>query len=237
MPGEIRMKICLLTYDAPHQKTSQVFLGLWNAGVRDVDFLLTPFKQRPKREVLFSHRPDQFTGPDPKSLAKRFGRELHSYSEWHRLVDQYDHFVVCGSNLIEADFANSGKILNAHAGLIPCARGLDSFKWAILKGYPLGNTLHVIDSGVDAGRVLAHLPTPVFEEDDLTTLARRHYDNEIWMLANFLNLMSGPTIEGLKENEPTKRMPKEIESQMVQAFDSYKRAASTVMAEFSNCST
>lgn len=215
------LKICLLTYDTLHKKTAQVFMGLHNRGFRQIGLLLMPFVRRPEREVLFPHRPPQFEGaPDPRSLAALSGGKIHAYDSWREALDDYDHFIVCGSNLIEADFANSGKVLNVHAGLIPSVRGLDSFKWAILNGELLGNTLHVIDAEADAGRTLAHLPTPVFAEDDLRTLADRHYENEIWMLCNFDRLEG--SILDLPRKDPTKRMPIHVEGEMVRAFDAYK---------------
>lgn len=217
------MKICLLSYDTPHLKTAQVLMGLHNRGMRNIDLLLMPFTKRPERAVVFNHRPRQFEGPDPRSLAALSGGAVHPYDRWPELLGHYDHFIVCGSNIIEAAFANSGKILNGHAGLIPSVRGLDSFKWAILKDLPLGNTLHRIDEKADAGEVIHHLPTPVFAEDDLETLARRHYENEIWMLTNFDRLIAAPSLmTDLPELDATMRMSAAKEAEMVSHFARYR---------------
>lgn len=62
-------RLCLLSYDTPHLKTAQVAMGLHNRGFRNIDFLLMPFTRRPERPVAFPHRPPQFEGPDPRSLA------------------------------------------------------------------------------------------------------------------------------------------------------------------------
>jgi phosphoribosylglycinamide formyltransferase 1 len=220
--GDLPVKICLLSYDAPHLKTAQVMMGLHNRDYRNVDLMLMPFVPRPERPVAFKHRPPQFQGPDPRSLTAFNGGRVLPYEDWPRVLTEYDWFIVCGSNIIEPDFANSGKILNVHAGLIPSVRGLDSFKWAILNHYPLGNTLHKIDDQADAGEVIYHLSTPVFPEDDLHTLATRHYENEIWMLTNFDRLISNPTLLELPTNAPTMRMPIEKEADMLRAFDGYK---------------
>ncbi|MCF6271813.1 MAG: hypothetical protein L3J37_01295 [Rhodobacteraceae bacterium] len=216
------MKICLLSYDAPHLKTAQVFMALYNRGFRNIDLLLMPFVKRPERAVAFKHRPPQFEGADPRSLAAFSGGIVVEYSEWRNVLNDYDWFLVCGSNLIEADFANSGRILNVHAGLIPSVRGLDSFKWAILHNMPLGNTLHKINELADAGEVLFHLPTPVFPEDDLATLARRHYENEIWMLTNFDILLDKLEVLDLPENDATMRMSIDNEALMLRAFYKFK---------------
>lgn len=217
------MKICLLTYEVPHLKTAQIFMGLHNRRFGPVDLLLMPFSMREKREVLFSHRPEQFLGPSPRQLSALSGGTIYPYADWPVLVDKYDYFLVCGSNLIEAEFANSGKILNVHSGLIPAVRGLDAFKWTILDQQPLGNTLHYIDERADAGKIIASKNTPVFAEDTLSSLAVRHYENEIWMATHFDLLIqeSAPYVQ-LPEREAARRMSTVKESEMIKSFDGYK---------------
>lgn len=216
------MRICLLTYDTAHLKTSQVFHALLNRGLQEVDFMAMPFTARPARGVLLQHRPKQFNGPLSRSIAEGQGRAFLDYENWREHLEVYDHFIVCGSNLIDREFANSGKILNVHSGLIPAARGLDSFKWAILRGLPMGNTLHQVDEFADAGVVLAHLRTPLYHGDTLASFASRHYENEIWMLGNFDRLMSAGKIEPFELNEATMRMPMAREEHLPAAFERYK---------------
>ena len=45
-------------------------------------------------------------------------------------------------------------ILNAHLALLPEIRGMSSPEWSLLRGVPLGVTIHFMDSGVDTGPVL-----------------------------------------------------------------------------------
>jgi Formyl transferase len=52
------------------------------------------------------------------------------------------------------DFFRLG-ILNAHMGLLPAFRGVNVAEWAALEGAPVGCTVHLIDSGVDTGPILA----------------------------------------------------------------------------------
>lgn len=218
------MKICLLTYDVPHLKTAQIFMGLFNRGLGPVDLLLMPFSMREKREVLFSHRPEQFLGPSPQHLSNLGGGAVYPYADWPDMVEKYDYFLVCGSNLIEAEFANTGKIVNVHSGLIPAVRGLDAFKWAILDQQPLGNTLHCIDERADAGKIIALKKTPVFAEDTLSSLAVRHYEIEIWMATHFdLLIQESPSPFQLPEREAARRMSTLREAEMLQAFDAYKK--------------
>lgn len=157
----------------------------------------------------------------PRSIAARYGLTVYEYEGREKALES-DWLIVCGANILEPAFANSGKIINAHAGLIPASRGLDSFEWAILRELLLGNTLHVIDEQADAGRVLHHLDTPVYPEDDMATLARRHYQNEIWLLQNFDRFIEGGCIRDMAVNAPTMRMPTDVEPKMLRAFDAYK---------------
>lgn len=216
------MKIALLTYDVEHLKTTQVFMGLHNAGDHEISFLSVPFEMRPAREVVFAHRPFQFTGVKTRDLARAFGCNYYDYDAREEVLDTHDYLIVCGANILEPKFANSGKILNGHAGIIPHVRGLDSFKWAILDGRVIGNTLHIIDERADFGEVLHQIKTPLFKSDTLEEFAARHYDNEIWMLTHFDRFIKGGTVLDLPENKARMRMPMAKEEMMVAAFDDYK---------------
>jgi len=46
-------------------------------------------------------------------------------------------------------------VLNAHMGLLPAYRGMNVAEWAALDGAPVGCTVHLIDTGIDTGPILA----------------------------------------------------------------------------------
>jgi folate-dependent phosphoribosylglycinamide formyltransferase PurN len=46
-------------------------------------------------------------------------------------------------------------VLNAHMGLLPAYRGMNVAEWAALEGTPVGCTVHLIDTGIDTGPILA----------------------------------------------------------------------------------
>ena len=52
-------------------------------------------------------------------------------------------------------------LLNLHNGLLPNIRGLDSPAWSIVTDTVCGSTLHVIEPGVDRGRVLSRVSTDI----------------------------------------------------------------------------
>jgi phosphoribosylglycinamide formyltransferase 1 len=217
------MKICLLTYDTAHKKTIEVFHGLNNLQKYDISFLEVPFFPRPERKVLFRHRPQQFEGLKTRQIAEAYKFPFIHYDNRETALANNDYLIVCGANILEEKFAKSGKIINGHAGLIPSVRGLDSFKWAITDMKPIGNTLHIIDEEADSGQVLSHLRTPLYSNDDLSSFAARHYQNEIWLLTNFEWFLKNRNVLNLETTAPRKRMSMQREKVMVAQFESYKR--------------
>lgn len=46
-------------------------------------------------------------------------------------------------------------VMNSHLGMLPQVRGMSTPEWSLLKGIPIGVTIHYIDAGVDTGPILA----------------------------------------------------------------------------------
>lgn len=44
--------------------------------------------------------------------------------------------------------------LNAHYGLLPEFRGMHVIEWSVLRGTPVGVTVHLVDEGIDTGAIL-----------------------------------------------------------------------------------
>jgi methionyl-tRNA formyltransferase len=64
-------------------------------------------------------------------------------------------------------------IANIHPSLLPAGRGAHPNAWAIATGEPAGATLHLIDSGVDTGPILAQRPVAVDPADTALDLYER----------------------------------------------------------------
>ena len=173
------MQIGILTYDCPHLKTEQLVNLMLPRGGHEVTLIVQPFTPRPERTVLFRHRPDMSLGRHPVDLARWWSLEVIEVADLARIPTHFDALIVAGAGLLPAEVVTRVPVVNAHPGLIPAVRGLDSFKWAIRDGMPLGVTLHLIDDGIDLGRPLASTYTPVFVDGSLESLARRHYEMEI----------------------------------------------------------
>lgn len=67
-----------------------------------------------------------------------------------------------------------GRIINVHPALLPAFPGLHAPRQAIAAGVRLsGCTVHVVDEGVDTGRILAQAAVPVSPSDDEAELQAR----------------------------------------------------------------
>ena len=82
---------------------------------------------------------------------------------------QPDLICVFGTSLIRGELLQEGRlgIINLHGGLSPEYRGADCTFWALHNGEPekVGCTLHYIDSGIDSGRLIAHISPEVCDGD------------------------------------------------------------------------
>ncbi len=218
-------KIVLITYHYPHLKTEQVilnFLRLYPPHYMVIYSL--PYLSRERRQVLIEHRPAQYKAVAPEVIAKAYGIEYVNVNCDEEIPSGCDLYIILGAGILSRSFVQNKKIINCHPGVLPAVRGLDAFKWTIYEMKPLGVTLHYIDEEVDKGEIISVVPTHVFKTDDLETLARRHYENEIYVLSNFEKYIEKPEnpFKGIEEGEPHRRMPISIEKEMVRKFEEWK---------------
>jgi phosphoribosylglycinamide formyltransferase-1 len=220
------MRLGLITYDTNHFKTEQIALGLNLQGYSDLIFYGLPFVQRPGREVLFAHRPDMTQGAHSRDVAAAVNAPFIAVETAAAIpADGADLFVILGAGLLPAEFVQLtlGRVINAHPGIIPLVRGLDAFKWAIVDGMPVGNSLHYIDEEADAGEVLGIESTPLFSDDTLETFARRHYELEILMMIGFeAYLERGPLSPSAATRPARMRMPLDVQATLLERFEEYK---------------
>ena len=217
------MKLGVISYRTAHLKTEQVVSRLIrNPAVSEICIFALPFKERKTRDVLLQHRPLHSFGVNTRELCRL---EKVRWVEWSgecRVDEIFDYFLIAGAGILDVNLLPA-PIINVHPGIIPMQRGLDALKWAILNGSPIGNTLHFIDNEVDCGEVLHVDLTEIFESDTIESVFRRHYENEINLLANFMQFLpSQVPITNYPTGEPTKRMPYEIEQQLKENFDSWR---------------
>ena len=217
------MRIGIITYDYAHLKTEQLVCRyIQNEKISEINLYALPFTPREQRAVIIPHRPDMTRSVPTKSLEELTKVKFQKWNGKEAINEFNDIFIIGGAGILDIAFANSKPIVNAHPGIIPLTRGLDSFKWAIYNNNPVGNTLHLIDNEVDKGEILQIKYTPVFSSDSLETLARRHYELEIDMLANILDVIDSRVVPSDIEKPATMRMKADIEAEMVRKFDDWK---------------
>ena len=218
------MQLNIITYDSPHLKTEQVLARLILRHCFQISLYALPFMPRKKREVLFAHRPDMAKAAHPAELAKHYNLSYHTCKSDTDIPSNESPYLLLGAGLLSAECVADKNIINCHSGLIPTSRGLDSFKWAILKRYPVGLTLHYIDDHIDAGKIISTMHTPIFPTDSLESFARRHYENEINTLCRFDYYLKHPHFvkEQLEEMPPTMRVPRKKEQDIFHKFEDYR---------------
>jgi phosphoribosylglycinamide formyltransferase-1 len=67
-----------------------------------------------------------------------------------------------------------GRILNIHPSLLPAFRGLEAWRQALEARVPeTGCTVHLVDAGVDTGKILGQSRVPVLPGDTAESLHAR----------------------------------------------------------------
>ena len=207
------MKICVITYNIPHKKTQDVLFRLRALGYNDVECVAFPFIKRKKFTPLVQHRVTDLIDVHPRLLCHELGYEYTEAVDF-RL---YDKILIGGANILSKDTIGGYEIINSHPGYLPYVRGLDSLKWAILKGFPIGVTTHVINEGIDEGEVIEQRFIKVDYFDTIHSLGQKTYALEVEMLVDAITNPNRTVLEGdMGYNPPpNRRMPHRLEVKML----------------------
>ncbi len=68
------------------------------------------------------------------------------------------------------------RVLNLHPAYLPYGRGANPNVWAIIKQFPAGTTLHLVDEGIDTGPILAQKKVKVTPDDTGRSLYEKLMD-------------------------------------------------------------
>ena len=121
------------------------------------------------------HIPSKFLEPGP--FKTKFSEEAE-----HRLVDclqeaKVDFIALAGfMRVIKEPLLSAfpGRILNIHPSLLPQFPGLEAWRQAFEAKVPeSGCTVHLVDAGVDTGKILGQTRVPVLTDDTAATLHAR----------------------------------------------------------------
>lgn len=222
-------KIGILTYDAKHRKTYDTLCLLKTNGYENITVYAQPFHYTKKFFPILEHRPEANSFiPELDQICNNFGFKLMRGHISEFEFDKDMLILVCGAGIIPEEVIANNLVINAHPGYIPYSRGLDSFKWAIWEGIPVGVTTHIIGNYIDAGEIIEKRKIQVKENDTFFQLAQRVYDNEVSMLVEAIEKIDENNRElCIPESDNIhKRMPHEIENKLLERFEEYKKVQS-----------
>ncbi len=102
-----------------------------------------------------------------------------------------------------------GRIINTHPALLPAFPGAHGVRDALAYGVKVtGSTVHLVDSGIDTGPILAQEAVPVHDDDDEATLHERIKVVERRLLAEVVAAVAtrGIVSDGRKAVIPDERV-------------------------------
>jgi hypothetical protein len=114
--------------------------------------------------------------------------------------------VVNGTRIITATVLDSvdRPFINTHAGITPRYRGVHGGYWALVEGDPdrVGTTVHLVDTGIDTGGVLAQATFSVTPEDSIATYPYLHLAAGLPILGDQVDrALRGEPLSPLVEDE------------------------------------
>ena len=114
---------------------------------------------------------------------------------------QPDVVVINGTRIIGASTLSAVPcpFLNIHAGITPRYRGVHGGYWALAEGRPdlAGTTVHLVDTGIDTGGVLAQAYFAATTRDSIATYPYRQLADGLPLLVEQVDrVLSGEEIRG-----------------------------------------
>ena len=115
------------------------------------------------------------------------------------------------------------KIFNLHPAILPYGKGIGALLFCIIKDYPLGVTIHLIDKNFDTGKIICQkMIQPKISETFRIYYLRLLDELNMLFISEFDNIIN---INHTKKNQKITRK-----------YDFYTRARSEIVYEFFNVS-
>ena len=119
------MRLGLISYDHSHLKTEQlVHKYIRDSRIKEITIFALPFKERKKRHVKISHRPDMNNGIPTSCLSELQNVHFRHWDGKETIGDYCDLFVIGGAGVLDVNCMKNKPVVNAHPGIIPMTRGL-----------------------------------------------------------------------------------------------------------------
>jgi folate-dependent phosphoribosylglycinamide formyltransferase PurN len=87
-------------------------------------------------------------------------------------IESPQWLIYSGGGILKDNIINSmnGRILNAHQGPLPEIRGMNAAEWSILLEEKQETTIHLIDEGIDTGKIITSLSYLIKENDTINCI-------------------------------------------------------------------
>lgn len=227
------MKIGLFAYNFKHKKTQEGILTLvvhryppaciFAADPVELKFYQSKIRVAPKG---LEYTP-------PREIAALFEIPyhvmVHNSQECEELIKRYDLDVgiILGARILKENIINAFKIgvINMHPGMLPHNRGLDNLKWAILKGYKQGVSVHLISKEIDQGNLIIQREIDVYQDDTLVDIFLRIQNMEMVLMVEALKILESGQRQFMPvaEGNYFKAVPPEEEARLMEKFEEYKK--------------
>ncbi len=108
-----------------------------------------------------------------------------------------------GGGILRAPIINAvdGNVINPHAGPLPEVRGMNAIEWATLLGERQTVTVHLIDTGIDTGRLISETAVPLAANDNIDTLRAKAVATGVCALTDTLKKIQSPADISTQNNE------------------------------------
>lgn len=151
-------------------------LGMWKVfGQMLFQFSIVPFlnftSSKRKKEILKKYSLQDSSLPGKKVIEVNSVNSSECISHIKKLNPEL--IIVNGTRIISKDVLNStaAKFINIHAGITPKYRNVHGGYWAIVNNdyENCGVTVHLVDEGIDTGKIIYQHPIPVTFKDNFVT--------------------------------------------------------------------
>jgi folate-dependent phosphoribosylglycinamide formyltransferase PurN len=146
------------------------------AGLRTEGFGAIRRYVRLRRGDAGERRPSLGDWARERGLTVERQRRLDDPETLRRLAP--DVLVLVGSPIVPQALLAVPRLgtVNAHYGLLPAYRGMNVTEWSVLRGDPVGVSVHLVDEGIDTGAILLREEIPIGPSETFTSLRRKHQD-------------------------------------------------------------
>lgn len=229
MKNKMNKSIALFAYNFPHKKTQDFIYKLISEGVKiGVIFATDAIKLNIKKPTV---KTKIIHGAliHPKKIAKNLDiKYIVTKHDNQKLIEQMtdgiEIGVISGARILKENIIKLFKkgIINFHPGVIPNARGLDTLLWSILNYEPLGVTAHLIDTSIDAGKILKVSEIPLYKTDSILEISERLNELQISMLVDAIQLTYEQSYYTLDNyGSYNKKMNSKLEKKAINNLDNY----------------